>query len=70
MEGEVNEYFSKVVPHTENDKKIFEVDFKIKFKHFDSEKELMEFYFHKILPKQPFITGWNVIDFDWQYLNE
>lgn len=68
MEVDVNEYFSKVVTHKENDKKIFDVDFKIKFKHFDSEKELLEFYFHKILPKQPFITGWNVIDFDWQYL--
>jgi len=28
----------------------------------------MTTFFHKILPKIPFLTGWNVIGFDWIYL--
>jgi DNA polymerase elongation subunit (family B) len=28
----------------------------------------MTTFWHKIMPKVPFITGWNVINFDWLYL--
>jgi DNA polymerase elongation subunit (family B) len=68
MEKEVCKYFTDIVPLKEKDAALFNVDFKIKYKHFNSEKELMEFYFHQIVPKQALITGWNFIDFDWQYL--
>ena len=68
MELDVNEYFRKVVPLQEKDKKLFKKDFKIKHKFFETEKDLLNFYFHQIAPKQSLVTGWNVIDFDWQYL--
>jgi len=68
MEKEVNKYFKETVPHDPKDKKILMQDFKIKHMFFETEKELMEFYFHKVAPHQSFLTGWNVIDFDWQYL--
>jgi DNA polymerase elongation subunit (family B) len=68
MEGEVNEYFRNTNPHEEKDRKILDQDFKIRHKFFETEDELLSFYFHKIAPRQSFITGWNVIDFDWQYL--
>jgi len=68
MEEDVNAYFKKVVPLQEKDKALFETDFKIKYKFFETEEELLTFYFHQIAPKQSLITGWNVIDFDWQYL--
>lgn len=68
MENEINTYFHETIPHDPKDKKILMQNFKIKHKFFETERELMEFYFHKIAPKQSFLTGWNVIDFDWQYL--
>ena len=68
MELEIQEYFRNIVPHSEKDRKILNQPLKIKYKHFDNEKDLMEFYFHKIFPMQSFVTGWNVIDFDWRYL--
>lgn len=68
MEKEVNEYFKGIVPPDPNDKKILNQDFKIKYKFFDTEQELLEFYFHKVVPKMSFITGWNVTEFDWKYL--
>ena len=68
MEIETNNYFHNTIPHDPTDKKILMQDFKIKHMFFNTEKELMEFYFHKIAPRQAFLTGWNVIDFDWQYL--
>lgn len=68
MEKEVNEYFRKVVPLQEKDKALFQTDFKIKYKFFEKEEDLLTFYFHQIAPKQSLITGWNVIDFDWQYM--
>ena len=68
MENEVNEYFRKIVPLQEKDKYLFQTDFKIKYKFFETEEDLLKFYFHQIAPKQSLITGWNVIDFDWQYM--
>ena len=29
---------------------------------------MLNMFFHKALPKIPFLTGWNVIGFDWLYL--
>ena len=46
MEKEVNKYFKETVPHDPKDKKILMQDFKIKHMFFETEKELMEFYFH------------------------
>ena len=41
------------------------IEFELKYFYFENEKRLLESFFHKILPKIPFITGWNVIEFDW-----
>lgn len=68
MEKEVNEYFKKTVPLKPEDASLFERDFKIKYKFFTTEKELMEFFFHKVMPHLSFVTGWNVTEFDWKYL--
>lgn len=68
MEEEVNLYFRNTNPHEESDRKLLNTDFKIKHRFFKSEDLLLKFYFHQIAPKQSFITGWNFIDFDWQYL--
>lgn len=68
MEKELNEYFRNTVPHDPKDRAILDQELTIKHMFFETEKELLEFYFYKIAPRQSFLTGWNVIDFDWQYL--
>lgn len=68
MEKDVNVYFRKTVLKQPSDAALFNQDFKIKYKFFNSEDELMAFYFHKIMPHFNFVTGWNVTDFDWKYL--
>ena len=42
------------------------VNLNLKYLYFHSEKAMLEFFFHKMLAKLPLISGWNVIDFDWQ----
>ena len=68
MEVEVNDYFRKIIPLKPEDARLFQQEFKIKYKYFNSEEELMSFYFHNIVPKLSFVTGWNVTEFDWKYL--
>jgi DNA polymerase elongation subunit (family B) len=68
MEKEVNEYFRKTVPLNPKDAWLFQQNFKIKYKFFNSETELLEFYFHSVMPKFSFVTGWNVTEFDQKYL--
>ena len=57
MESEVNDYF-----------KAHNQTFTLKYLFFEKEEDLMATFFHKVLPKIPFLTGWNVIGFDWIYL--
>jgi DNA polymerase-2 len=57
MQDEVNDYF-----------KAHGQDFTLKYLFFETEQEMMTTFFHKVLPKIPFLTGWNVIGFDWLYL--
>ena len=68
MEKEVNEYFRKITPLRPQDAALFQQEFKIKYKFFSTETELLEFYFKNIMPKFSFVTGWNVTEFDWKYL--
>ena len=46
MEAEVHEYFRSIVPLKESDREILNQTFKIKHKFFETEEELMKFYFH------------------------
>jgi DNA polymerase elongation subunit (family B) len=68
MEEEINDYFRNTKPRDEKDRAILDRGFKVRHKFFKTEDELLSFYFHQVAPRQSFITGWNVIDFDWQYL--
>jgi hypothetical protein len=43
MEKDVNDYFRKTVPLRPQDKALFEQEFKIKYKFFKTEEDLMEF---------------------------
>ena len=68
MQDEIHEYFDKVEPLKKGDDKILKQKFDVKYVPFKTEVEMMSFFFHRALPKLPFITGWNVINFDWVYL--
>lgn len=68
MEVEVNQYFQGITPLNQKDKWLFEQQFKIKYKFFNTETELLTFFFHQIVPRLSFVTGWNVTEFDWKYL--
>lgn len=57
LENETNEYLQKC-----NQK------FTLKYMFFETERELLEAFFYKALPKIPFLTGWNFVGFDWLYL--
>lgn len=43
-------------------------DLNIIIKHFDTEKDLLTTFFHKILPSIPMLIGWYFIKFDWETL--
>ena len=71
MENEVCEYFRSTIPlkkKGKDDSYLFKQDFKIKHKYFETENEMLSFFFHNIVPRLAFITGWNFTGFDWKYL--
>lgn len=41
---------------------------KIKYIFFDSEKDMLDYFFYKAMPKIPLLTGWNFVNYDWLYL--
>jgi len=42
--------------------------FKLKYVYYEQEENMLRAFFHKMLPKIPFLTGWNFMGFDWLYL--
>ena len=49
-------------------------DLKINFKYISfhdreqPEKEMLSYFFEKLVPKMPVITGWNFVGYDWTFL--
>lgn len=71
MNLELVEYFKAINPIIDDkrdDSYLFQQPFKIKHKYFKSEVEMLSFFFHQLVPKFSFITGWNFTGFDWKYL--
>jgi len=60
MENEMNTYLKKSNPNLKT--------YTLKYLWFKTEIEMLEYFFHKFLPKIPLLTGWNFLNFDWQYL--
>lgn len=42
--------------------------FKFVFKYFESEYDLLYFFFNVLIPKMAMMTGWNFEDYDWRYM--
>ena len=43
-------------------------NYEFRYIKYDDEFDMLYNLFNKMLPKMPAITGWNFIDFDWQFL--
>lgn len=57
MEKDTNEYF-----------KTLDSDWDISYYKFKSEYDMVYNFVHKFMPKFPMMTGWNFINYDWQYI--
>jgi DNA polymerase elongation subunit (family B) len=57
IEQDTNEYFKK-----------FDDEWEFKYHKFNSEYDMVYTFLMKFLPKFPMMTGWNFINYDWQYI--
>lgn len=57
IQGRIDEHFQQVNRH-----------FKFVFKYFNSEYDMLDFFFRVFVPKMALMTGWNFEDYDWRYL--
>jgi DNA polymerase elongation subunit (family B) len=57
IQDDTNEYF-----------KDFDQDWEFKYHKFKSEYDMVYTFLMKFLPKFPMMTGWNFINYDWQYI--
>jgi len=57
IESDINKYFEK-----------FGDTWKLNYLAFESEYDMVYSFFSKFIHKMPCITGWNLINYDWQYL--
>jgi len=57
IQEDTNEYF-----------KDFDMDWEFKYHKFKSEYDMVYTFLMKFLPKFPMMTGWNFINYDWQYI--
>ncbi len=65
---DINSIKNKIEEHF--DKFNLKIDFKyISFHDRENpEKDMMEYFFEKLVPKMPVISGWNFLDYDWTFL--
>lgn len=57
IQERIDEHFKQVGRH-----------FKFVFRYFNTEYDMLYFFFTKLIPKMPLMTGWNFEDYDWRYL--
>jgi DNA polymerase elongation subunit (family B) len=48
--------------------KKFGVSYKFKFIHFEKEHNMLLYFFENLVKRATILSGWNVINFDWQFL--
>lgn len=53
----IDEHFAQVNRH-----------FKFVFKYFNTEYDMLFFFFKNLIPKMALMTGWNFEDYDWRYM--
>ena len=46
----------------------YDQDWEFSYYKFKNEYDMVKAFLHKFLPKFPMMTGWNFINYDWQYI--
>lgn len=57
IENDVNEHFSN-----------YDQDWEFTYFKFDNEYEMIYSFLGKFMPKFPMMSGWNFVNYDWQYI--
>ena len=57
MQDDTNKYF-----------KSLDSDWSLSYYKFKNEYDMVYNFIHKFMPKFPMMTGWNFINYDWQYI--
>ena len=57
IEADTNEYFKQ-----------FDQDWTFEYRQFKNEHDMVATFIYRFLPKFPMMTGWNFINYDWQYI--
>jgi len=57
MEKDINKHFSK-----------FDSSYKLQWLFCDTEYEMLDLFFSKLIKKMPVLTGWHFVGYDWVYL--
>tara|TARA_B110000879_G_scaffold73060_1_gene102093 strand:- start:193 stop:1596 length:1404 start_codon:yes stop_codon:yes gene_type:complete len=58
----------KIEEDTNAHMKNYDQDWEFSYYKFDNEYNMLYTFLHKFLPKFPMMTGWNFINYDWQYI--
>ena len=57
IEKDTNKYFKE-----------FDQDWAVSYYKFKNEYDMVYNFVHKFMPKFPMMTGWNFVNYDWQYI--
>jgi DNA polymerase elongation subunit (family B) len=68
LEDLSSEQIKKIEDDTNAHMKNYDQDWEFSYYKFDNEYNMLYTFLHKFLPKFPMMTGWNFINYDWQYI--
>lgn len=68
LEDLSNEQIKKIEDDTNDYFKSLDSDWEFKYYKFKSEYDMVYTFLMKFMPKFPMMTGWNFINYDWQYI--
>lgn len=61
-------HLKKIEDDTNSHFKNYDQDWTFSYYKFKNEYDMLYNFLHKFLPKFPMMTGWNFINYDWQYI--
>ena len=68
LEDMAPDKIQKIQDDTNNYFKTLDSDWTFDYRKFDSEYDMVFTFINRFLPKFPMMTGWNFINYDWQYI--
>ena len=68
LEDMASDKIQKIQDDTNNYFKSLDSDWTFDYRKFDSEYDMVFTFVNRFMPKFPMMTGWNFINYDWQYI--